>query len=213
MLITVSGMVGSGKSTISRALVQHLADVGTDCTCVRFRRSAWWRPGNNARSPRRAGQAPKGGIRWKDFRPRRLSAWLTFGYIFRILAFRLFGPRPAEGSIVLDRYFYDSFAHYTLRTGAERFYMSVLRRLIPAPDLALLLVTSTANLRARRPEYSVEYIELAARGYDALQRFFPALVTICTDSEEVSLAHLERVLRAELRQVDFNGISVNKGVL
>jgi hypothetical protein len=83
---------------------------------------------------------------------------------------------------VLDRYFYDNLVHYELRTVRERAYARLLCRLIPRPDLAILVVASDRTIAARRPEYAREYLTTVARRYEQLHTLVPHLSRVSTDS-------------------------------
>jgi hypothetical protein len=72
--------------------------------------------------------------------------------------------------------------------------MGVLRRLIPVPDLALLLIARDDTISPRRPNYERRYIEAAGNQYRALPQRFPNLVRIDTDTETGSLDAIRRAL-------------------
>jgi thymidylate kinase len=183
MLITVSGMVGSGKSTAARQLAETLSAAGIECRVQRFR-TLRLLPFDSAAAPRRSAKAEAAptAVRWAGFRPRPLKVSTACGYAIRVLAFRVFGRMKESSSCqILDRYFYDNLVHYQLRTARERFYAAVLRRLIPVPDLAILLVASEQTLLARRPNYSREYVADVSPAYDRLQQQVPQLIRVCTD--------------------------------
>ena len=186
MLITVSGMVGSGKSTSVRRIERVLEACGADATFMRFRSLGIFASGQteSPKRPKPSRAATPPGTRWRGFRPRRLTARLTCGYILRVLAFRLRRIGRSSGYTVLDRYFYDSFVHYKLTTPRERLYLRILGRLIPRPDLAILLIASPVTIAARRPEYAGEYVVAATAGYERLKVVFPHLIAIRTDGDE-----------------------------
>jgi thymidylate kinase len=197
MLITVSGMVGSGKSTTAKCVVQLLQASGVQPHYVRFRKLDVF-GGGTARSRRDAAKrrdAADHEPRGAGFRPRRLSAPLAVGYALRILAFRLSRIGRAAGCVVLDRYFYDNLIHYELEANAARVYVSVLRRLMPRPDLALLLEASNETLAGRRSNYTRTYVEVANRQYRGLPAHFPHLVIIRTDTGSSTREQLHDALR------------------
>jgi thymidylate kinase len=209
MLITVSGMVGSGKSTAVKQIAARLSAAGVDCQCIRFRylRLLPFGPSASASRPLEtesvrptAVPLPRPEPRGSGFRPARLTVWIACGYLARIFAFRLLGPRTSPRQcLVVDRFFYDSLVHYSLNTQLQRIYAGILRRMIPTPDLAVLLLASSETIAARRPDYAPEYVTAAGRGYDRLAAEFPKLVTVRTDPgtagrtlDEVLSDHLSR---------------------
>lgn len=197
MLITFSGMVGSGKSTAGKHVAGVLAAAGVPCHYVRFR-TLGITPFKSSSDKRGAGkQVPNVRVvsRASGFQLRRLTAAITCGYLARMLAFRWLGPsRTASEWFILDRYFYDSFVHYGLGTRRERLYAMLLQRVMPVPDIAVLLVASSETIAARRPDYAPEYISLAGRGYGRLRARFPELIEIRTDRGEPVLGRLERLV-------------------
>src|SRR5688572_9950645 len=143
MLITFSGMVGSGKSTCAKHVMNLLESADIDCRYLRFRSLGLL--GFRGRRPRRGDDQPAaahGGARWSGFQPRTLTAFTACGYLARIVAFRLFGHPGPRACHVLDRFFYDSFVHYRLNTRLERWYMTAIRHVMPVPDVAVLLLAT-----------------------------------------------------------------------
>jgi thymidylate kinase len=196
MLITCSGVVGGGKSRTAKQVVRLLAAGGVEARRLRFRslcrltEETPWAPSD----PDRPSDAQK---RWTGFRRRPLSAIVALGYAVRILAFRLSGLGSGAGICqVCDRYFYDNLAHYELRSRRERLYVAALKRLIPTPDLALLVVASVPTLEQRRPNYAREYLVEAAKGYRVIASLFPNLVVISTDPGQPTHHLLSAVVRA-----------------
>jgi hypothetical protein len=201
MMITVSGMVGSGKSTVAKHIVQVLETSGIRARHVKFRSVGWmgrlW--GTHRPTPQKTATDRLTQRRWSGFRVRRLTAVVAAGYVGRILMFRMRGPRgrPSE-CVVLDRYFYDSFVHYALATSRERLYISLMRRILPVPDIAFLLAASPATIEERRPDYALEYVQIAVHGYAQLPSRFPELVQVRTDPGEPSLDRVETIVRTRL---------------
>jgi thymidylate kinase len=201
MLITLSGMVGAGKSTTARTIVETLQRAGVDATYVRFRslRMLPFRTQQRPSPPQNTSPAPSVRPRWSGFRARPLTLDKTCGYIARIVAFRLFGPGRSSGSChVLDRYFYDSFVHYELRSRRERFYASVLQHLIPKPDVAIVVTASPETIAARRPEYAASYITATHYEYERLPERFPGLVRLDTEAGGRDVDRIDTLLRERL---------------
>jgi thymidylate kinase len=198
MLITVSGMVGSGKSTTAAVIVEVLAATGLNPRYLRFRYLklfgfARHTPGES----KPGGEAPPTTrVRGSGFALRRLTAARTIGYAARILAFRLSGVGTPSRCDVLDRYFYDNFVHYELNSRRERLYASVLRRLIPTPDVSILLVASDRTISTRRSHYAPEYLVTVARRYEALPNVFPHLIRVSTDPGGLADQRIRQVVQA-----------------
>jgi len=196
MLITVSGMVGSGKSTTAASVVDLLATAGLKPRYLRFRYLQLFGFRRIARSrPTSVGTDREVQQRGTGFALRRLTAILTAGYAVRVVAFWFSGIGRASRCDVLDRYFYDSFVHYELTSVRERLYMGLLRRLMPRPDLAILLVASDSTILTRRGNYAVEYVGTIGRRYADLRTFFPNLICVSTDPHRMADAETRRIVQ------------------
>jgi thymidylate kinase len=199
--VTVSGMVGTGKTTTVKHILDVLRREGVDADQWRFQRLPCITLGRRsaATMPReptdRKDRAPRG----QGYRARVLTSGTALGYVVRTFAFRVyrrwtFSPRW----VVSNRYFYDSFAHFDLSVGRGRLYARVLRRLVPKPDLAILMVASPEALAARRPQYSIDYIKRVEAAYRGLRELFPELIEVNSEMDDRAL---ERVAIAVRRQL------------
>ena len=182
MLITVSGMVGSGKSTVVQHVVAALEHNGivADLQRLQWLTSLKGKGAASPAQPRRF-TGPRGSRR-SGYRRQRLTVWRAIGYMGRIAIFRASRMRRRAQAIVLNRYFYDSFVHYRLESRGERVLAALLARFVPKPDVAILLVASLDTIKARRPSYSADYLRIMYDGYADLEARFPNLVRICTDA-------------------------------
>jgi thymidylate kinase len=199
VLITVSGMVGSGKSTAVNDLVRLLEDRGIAATDVQFQSLPCFAYLGGRRRSRTARPAPSAQTqRWSKYRRRSLSVTAACTYVARIVAFQLYRWRSDTRCFVTNRYFYDNFVHYRLSSRLERFLAAVLRPLIPKPDLALLVVASPAEIRGRRPHYSPEYLAQVAGAYERLPERFPNLVVVRSDLPDRAVTQMHPVLERTL---------------
>ena len=200
MLITVSGVVGSGKSTAVDHVCRVLENAGLRARPLRFQWLpcfAWFRPRGARTSPSASAEIVPQRIGYKR---KTLTARATLGYIGRMIAFRKFQWSTTPGWDVCDRYFYDNLVHYELRSLQERAYARVLRACMPTPDLAILLVASPAAIAERRPEYSSEYLSSIDIAYMELGRHFPELVAINTEAGQSGLQQIEIMLRGRIER-------------
>lgn len=207
MLITFSGMVGSGKTTAARYAMASLTSAGIPSAYLCFQslpcfawlgRSFYLRLLTRRRAPEQAAEQAREDRRRVGYRQRPLTLGLTAGYASRIVAFRLFRWfAPPHVCHISNRYFYDSLVHYQLAGRAERLYFALLTRLIPMPDVAVVLVASPETIAARRPNYAAEYVTTVWEAYRLLLERIPGLVAIRSDVPEQQAA-LESVLRRAL---------------
>ena len=201
LLVTVSGMVGTGKTTAIKQIVVAMQREGITPAHWRFQRLACitLRP---ARSGSRAADGhsdPTREHRGIGYQSRPLTAFRVLGYLVRIVAFRLFCRRPpVPAAAVADRYFYDSLAHYDLDTRRGRLYTAILRRMMPRPDVAFLMVASPQTVALRRPQYTADYLRSVSDGYNRVLRAFPELIEISSEPQHKALERIRLIAHEKL---------------
>lgn len=179
MLITVSGPVGSGKSTFGKKLARRLSAAQQPAELLNFQKLPCFRllqreDMTSARNRRRRPDAPT--VRRANYKRARLTLFDAVAQLGRVLSFRVWRVLGGHrGALVLNRYFYDSFSHYDLDGALEKVYLRVIRGVMPRPDLAIVLDADVDTLASRRPEYARVYLETATDAYRALPRHFPEL--------------------------------------
>ena len=191
-------MVGSGKSTTAATVAELLSSAGFAPQCLRFRYLGLFGFAPPTRTGGATAAESKTRPRAQGFELRPLTAALTAGYLVRIIAFRLSGIGRGARCDIVDRYFYDNLVHYALQSRLERLYARILQRLIPQPDLAILLLASDATIAIRRDNYDREYIVAAGRRYRRLPELFPQLTAIYTDSGRAADDDIRRAVHALL---------------
>jgi thymidylate kinase len=200
MLITVSGVVGSGKSTAADYIASLVEREGIPGRVLRFQWLpcfTWFRSANAPTSPSGNAEIVPQRV---GYRRRTLTARATLGYIARMVAFRVFRWTSARNTCsVCDRYFYDNLVHYELRSPLEHAYARLLHACMPLPDLAILLVASPTAIHERRWEYSSEYLSSMADAYTQLSRRCQELLAVQTEHREAALRELEHVVTQHLR--------------
>jgi thymidylate kinase len=179
LVVTLSGVVGAGKSSAATAIVRELHSAGYQATQVRFQDFIRARAGGQHRAaPSPA--APQAETRWHGYRRRRLSPRVAAGHAFRTLLFRARLRRWAPDTVlVFDRYFYDSLVHFELESAGWPLHL--LLRAIPAPTISAFLLIKETTILERRPRYSKEYAQQISAGYEALAERFPRAVVARTD--------------------------------
>ena len=198
VLVTVSGIVGSGKSTAAQRIAAVVEREGGRADIWRFRTLPCFTLGRPRTSTRAAAQGAP-AIRGRGYRPKRLTLRAALGHALRMVAFRVFCRWSATPEwAVSNRYFYDNLAHYELDAPAARAYTAVLRRLMRQPDLAFLLVASPRTIAERRSQYSAEYLESVAHAYRLLGTRFPELIELSSDPDQRALERIEQIVRQRL---------------
>lgn len=187
MLITFSGLVGSGKSTAASHVLDTLRRAGISSRYVRFQALPYLtqRPSpargriNSSVPPATRSERELHGV---GYRRSRLTLARALVYATRALLFREFPFLSSSDTfLVVNRYFYDNLAHYRLTTRLERVYLAILKRLIRAPDLPFVLIASERSIAERRPQYSDAYVNELSAGYRNLLQYFPELIVVHTD--------------------------------
>lgn len=213
-VVTLSGVVGAGKSTAARAIVEDLRAAGCEAVHVRFQDFIRWT--NGGKAPRRRGEGcqtedvRKDRVRWAGYRRRRLTLRIAAGYVFRTLLFRARLRRwPRRTILVFDRYFYDSLVHFDLTRGQVA--LKLLLRSIPPPDQAALLMIPAPTILERRPDYAREYAEQVALGYERLAARLPGIMVVETIDFAAVNETADRIAARALRQDRYRGASLVSG--
>ena len=205
LLVSVSGMVGSGKTTAVRHILDLLRGENVAVDHWRFQRlpciTLSTAPPPSPSIPREPTGRRSGARRGEGYRARILTSATSLGYVVRTVAFRIYRRWPPTASwVVSNRYFYDSFAHFDLSQGHGRLYARILRRLVPTPDLAFLMVASPETVAERRPQYSLDYIVRVEAAYRSLRELFPELIEINSEIDGHALERIEAAVRRRLAQ-------------
>jgi thymidylate kinase len=208
MLITFSGIVGSGKSTNAKHVFKLLQKQGYPAVYIRFRFLTWrkiFQPlsakkKNTMARGKAQPQAQDKPLRCQPMVPLTLIRCL--GYLWRTLIFRVFALiRLRQKIAIVDRFYYDSFTHYQLTSRAVRLYLWILKKAMPVPDLALMLIAEPKAILKRRPHYDAGYVRELFLNYTQVAREFPDLVVIKTDRFDTLTATIEQhVLNALQRR-------------
>ncbi|MDZ7265875.1 MAG: hypothetical protein ONB48_00890 [candidate division KSB1 bacterium] len=213
MLVTFSGIVGSGKSTNAKRAMRVMQELGFTPYYLRFRFVGWrdlfrspvqqpWAPRAELKSATSNLPAMNGQAKRRLEVDKRMNLMVVLGYLLHILRFRLFlSLYHRQHLVVLNRYFYDNFAHYRITTPAERRYLRFLLTAMPQPDLAFLMVTHPDTAFYRRPEYHREELQKISENYAQMRQLDSRLTVIATDNVSTVDSQIERSIRAVFHQM------------
>ena len=86
----------------------------------------------------------------------------------------------------MDRYIYDELANLPLGNPFTRWYVRTVDKLVPKPDLALLLDATPEAARERKPEYPVESMKETRQSYFQLAGLLGKITTIAPQPLEAA---------------------------
>ena len=218
LLISFSGMDGSGKSTQIRNLCDELVAAGFPVAELAF-----WdhvvafsgvRAGFSHKFLKSDGRVGVPG-RPAQRNDKNARAWyLTLGrsvlYLLDALKLRLAVKRAARSArvIVFDRYIYDQLATLSMDSHLARAYAGLVLSIVPRPDVAFVLDAIPEEARERKPEYPLDFLHKYRRSYLQLGDLAHLVVVPPLSPEEVRLEILkqvERCLRLDTARVVESG--------
>jgi thymidylate kinase len=179
LLISFSGLDGSGKSTQITNLVRALHASG-----YRTKQLAFWdnvvvgskyREGfvHKAYKSERGIGAPGKPVERRDKNVRRWYLTLARHLLYFADAVHLrfvvgSARRTGADVVILDRYIYDELANLPLSSALTRAFIRFVTWWAPKPDIAYLLDADPEAARARKPEYPVDFMRECRRSYKNL---------------------------------------------
>jgi thymidylate kinase len=176
ILVSFSGLDGSGKTTQIAALRESITHLGLRSDLITF----WddvvvgtrYREGfvHKVYGSEKGVGAPGRPVerRDKNVRAGYLTVMRHLLYFADALHLRIVLRRARRSGakvILLDRYIYDELSNLPLKNRFSRGCARLLARIAPRPQLALLLDTDPAMARARKPEYSLDFMNQSRRSY------------------------------------------------
>jgi thymidylate kinase len=210
LLITFSGLDGSGKSTQIENLVDYLHAQG-----LRVARLAFWddvvvgkryREGfvHKVYGSERGIGMPEKPVARQDKNVRKWYLTIARHFLYFLDAVQLCevvsrARRGRPDVVVIDRYIYDQLANLPLERKLTRRYVALVESLVPRPDVAYLLDTDVEAARARKPEYPLDFMHKSRDAYFRLARMLRGITVIpplpLRQTQDAVIAALEEQLR------------------
>lgn len=222
--VSFSGIDGAGKSSQIKTLFARLTNHGVRVQVITF----WDDVAQLKRLREGAGHrlfkgdkgvgAPEAPIsrRDKNVRSWPMTCFRIFLYLLDALALRRIVARAGHSQaqlIIFDRYIYDELANLKLNSVLARAYVRLVLKLVPEPDVSLLLDADPMQAHARKPEYPLEFTCLNRQSYMQLSRLVGGMITIPPMSiEDVEREVLSRTLYALSHHAGDRSIGTAAGV-
>lgn len=189
LLISFSGLDGSGKSTQIENLMAYLEVSGIAVKTLAF----WddvvvgtrYREGfvHKVYGSERGIGAPDRPVNRRDKNVRKwyLNLARHFLYLADAIHLRVVISKARSlrvQAIIMDRYIYDELANLPLSNPLTRLFVRFIARLIPRPDVAYLLDADPEAARARKPEYPVDFMRECRASYFRLAELLGYMTVI-----------------------------------
>lgn len=193
LLITFSGLDGSGKSTQIESLRAALHGAG-----LKTRRLAFWddvvvgvkyreRFVHRVYKSERGVGSPGKPVsrRDKNMRGWHVTAFRHLLYLLDAVNLRRIVVRErkrtggdARDVVIFDRYIYDELANLNLHNPLSRAFVSLVSGFTPRPDVAYLLDADPVAACARKPEYPLEFMKQCRQAYFDLTSLLGTMTVI-----------------------------------
>jgi thymidylate kinase len=212
-VVSFSGIDGAGKSTQIDALCRYLADSGFQYSLLTFWDDIVVLKRFREQMSLMAFKGDKGiGSPEKPItrRDKNVTSWYLTGlrlvlYMLDALHLRwVLSRNKQRGSdfLIFDRYIYDELANLPLQRATVRLYLRLLKKLVPKPDIALIIDADPEAATVRKPEYPLEFVRRNREAYLQVSRIFGGMFIIPPLPIEQASGMIKRIISDSLRTVE-----------
>jgi thymidylate kinase len=186
--VSFSGIDGAGKSTQIEALRNRLQAAGLsvrtltfwdDVACFKgLRESA----GHTLFGGDKGVGTPEKPINRRDKNVRSgamtVVRWVI--YLADAISLRVEVRRALRSAdfLICDRYAWDELANLTLHHWFTRMYVRLIARIVPRPDVSVVLDADPILARARKPEYPLDFLYRCRESYLRLSELVGRITVI-----------------------------------
>ena len=190
LLISFSGVDGSGKSTQIENLRSALHAAGLSTTLLAF----WdnvvvgvkYREGfvHKVYKSERGIGAPGKPVNRRDKNMRGWHLTMARHFLYLLDAVNLCRvvarakKKSGADVVILDRYIYDELSNLNLSNPLSRAFVKFVHGFVPQPDIAYLLDADPVAAYARKPEYPVDFMKKCLRAYFDLATILKTITVI-----------------------------------
>ncbi len=203
MLISFSGIDGAGKSTQIENLCGSLRAAGLSVQVITFwddvaqLKSLREEVGHKVFRGDRGFGTPDAPIvrRDKNVRSPLVTLFRLGVYILDAISLRLKAEKAQNSGtdvVVFDRFLYDELANLDLDGAGEKVYVKLLLRIIPKPDVALILDANPTEAFRRKPEYPLSFLHSNRNAYLRLAQLAGCITVIPPLPLDAALAEVTR---------------------
>ena len=118
--------------------------------------------------------------------------------------------------LIMDRYIYDELANLPLRNRLTRWFVKMVQRVVPEPDLPYLLDTDVEAAHARKPEYPVDFMHKCRAAYFRLAQLLGVMVIIpalaLNEAKEAVVTACDKVILARELGIEIDDLGVERKI-
>ena len=210
VIVSFSGIDGSGKSTQIESLCKRLEEAGLHVRLITF----WDDVATLKRLREGAGHKIFRGDegvgtiekpinrRDKNIRTPLMTVVRLLLYLLDAVSLRRITKDALKFQadvVIFDRYLYDELANLNLQNGAFRRYARWTMKLVPTPNVSFVLDGDPIEARARKPEYPLEFLEFNRVSFLTLGKIFSGITVIPPMPIDDASAEIDRHLAKSLK--------------